>query len=594
MITIAVLPFVNMSTGRDDEYFSDGITEEIINALAQIEQLKVTSRTSSFFFKNKKLPLTEVGKLLNVSVILEGSIRIFNNKVRITAQLIDADSDFYFWSETFDRSLEDIFAVQDEISLLIADKIRENIGHLSLKEHLVTPPHISTKNYQEYLKGKYLIQSMIASSIFEGISILEKITREAPQFPYAHLSIHLGYNILATTGGLAPQEAFAKGNPYLTTAMKIDDNLPECHHYIAGIAFWQKWDLKDAFKHLNKAIAINPSYADAHQSMAPLLCIIGKYEAALSYINSAIQLDPFSPMNHYLKGVVYYVQEKYKDASKFFKKSIELAPDFLPALINLGNLLLLEKKMDEAKTLFQKLPPEGLGEVAKIGGEALIDALENRTEQAELKIEKLKTLLQSGMKDRVLFFLAQIQCALGDYEAAISLLRQGIEERIPYMIMIDLEPFFKPLHAYQSYQDVIAQLPVSKEESIELPRKYMKSSLKEEDIQAYLNRLEMLMVNRKPYLQALSLRQLAQMTDIHPNQLSQLINEHIGQRFSDYVNAYRLKHFKSLVGQAENRHLTLLALAYESGFNSKTVFNTFFKKATGKTPKAYWNEIIGS
>ena len=152
MITIAVLPFVNMSTGRDYEYFSDGVTEEIINALAQIEQLKVTSRTSSFFFKNKKLPLTEVGKLLNVSVILEGSIRIFNNKVRITAQLIDADSDFHFWSEAFDRSLEDIFAVQDEISLLIADKIRENIGHLSLKEHLVTPPHISTKNYQEYLK----------------------------------------------------------------------------------------------------------------------------------------------------------------------------------------------------------------------------------------------------------------------------------------------------------------------------------------------------------------------------------------------------------------------------------------------------------
>jgi len=160
--------------------------------------------------------------------------------------------------------------------------------------------------------------------------------------------------------------------------------------------------------------------------------------------------------------------------------------------------------------------------------------------------------------------------------------------------MIDLEPFFKPLHKYLSYQNIIATLPISKEQSIELHKKYAKTSLKEDVIEIYLNRLEQVMNDQKPYLQTISLRQLAELTDIHPNQLSQLINEHIGQRFSDYVNAYRLKHFKALVEQPENRNLTLLALAYESGFNSKTVFNTYFKKATGKTPKAYWKEVIGN
>ena len=592
MITIAVLPFVNMSPQKEQEYFCDGITEEIINALAQIEQLKVTSRTSSFFFKNKDFPLTEIGKLLNVSTILEGSIRISTNKVRITAQLIDADSDYHFWSEVFDRALDDIFSVQDEISLLIADKIRENVGHLSLNEHLVTPPLISAQNYQEYLKGKYLIQSMVASSIFEGISMLEKIIEVAPKFPYAYLNIHLGYTILGTTGGLSPQEAFAKGNPYFKSAVEINGDLPECRLFLASISFWQKWDVPDAFMKLNEAIALNPSYADAHQSMTPLLCIEGKYEAALNYINTAIQLDPFSPMNHYLKGVVYYVQEKYEEASQHFNKSLEITPGFLPPLINLGNVLLLENKIEASKALFQKLPSIGLGEVAKIGGEGLIDVLENRAESAQLKIERLESFLHSEMKDRALFFLAQIHCALGSHETAIDLIKKGIEERIPFMIMIDLEPFFKPLHAYESYQKVIAQLPISKVEGVKLRKKYVKTALKKEAIERYLSRLEMVMINQKPYLEAISLRQLAKMTDMHPNQLSQLINEHIGQRFSDYINAYRLEHFKSLVEQPKNQNLTLLALAYESGFNSKTVFNTFFKKTTGKTPKAYWKEVV--
>ncbi|HKK89457.1 MAG TPA: hypothetical protein VJ917_11465, partial [Saprospiraceae bacterium] len=135
--TIAVLPFMNMSASEENEYFSDGVTEEIINALAQITGLKVTSRTSSFYFKGKNIPIPEIGKELGVSTLLEGSVRLSGNSIRITAQLIDAAQDFHFWSETWDRKLDNIFEVQDEISLLIAERLREHFGHFEIKEHLV-------------------------------------------------------------------------------------------------------------------------------------------------------------------------------------------------------------------------------------------------------------------------------------------------------------------------------------------------------------------------------------------------------------------------------------------------------------------------
>ena len=223
--TIAVLPFVNMSSNADNEYFSDGMTEEIINALAKIKELKVTSRTSSFFFKNKNIPIEQIGKELNVSTILEGSIRLSGNKMRLTAQLIDVKEDAHFWSETFDRSMEDIFAVQDEISLLIADKLREHLGHFEIGDHLVAASDISVENYKLYLKGKYHLLKMNKPNLEKAISILEQVIVAQPNFALAYLGVHQGYAILGTTGQVAAEEAFAKGQPFLDKAIELDKDL---------------------------------------------------------------------------------------------------------------------------------------------------------------------------------------------------------------------------------------------------------------------------------------------------------------------------------------------------------------------------------
>ena len=154
-IAIAVLPFINISRDDSQEFFSDGITEEIINALARIRNLKVTSRTSSFFFKGKNVPLKKIAKQLDVEIILEGSVRIVADKVRITAQLIQAKDDFHFWSETWDRQMAAIFEIQDEISLLIAEKLREHLGHMEIEEHLVEKKTDNLDAYSYWLKARY-------------------------------------------------------------------------------------------------------------------------------------------------------------------------------------------------------------------------------------------------------------------------------------------------------------------------------------------------------------------------------------------------------------------------------------------------------
>ncbi len=590
--SIAVLPFINMSASKDNEYFSDGITEEIINALAKIKNLKVTSRTSSFYFKNKNIPITQIGKELNVSSILEGSVRLGGNKVRITAQLINVEEDFHFWSETFDRSLDDIFAVQDEISLLIADKLRENMGHFDIDDQLVETPEIPVPIYKKYLKGRYLIHKLNLSDIQKGIAVLQEIIESSPNFPLPYTAIHFGYTFLAVLGIIPAHEAFAKGNHYIIKALELDSQLPECQHYLAGVNFWQRWDLDATYKHLNKAIKIKPGYADAYQAMSLLLVIDGNFAAGKNYIDTALQLNPFSAMNHYLLGILYYMKEQYESAIPSFEKAISIEPNFMMSYVMQSASLLLLGKIEAGMSIYQNLPEVRIGKLIKLGGETLVYAVAGNEEKAEEGIALLKAELQSEFRERTLIFLLVCYSALGKYEAAIDLFEQGVKERLPVMVMMPPDPIVKTLRPIPRYQKIVQEIYKKRQIALQPKKKYKKSSLKQKDVNAYLHRLEKFMETEKPYLQPdLSLRQLAEITDIHPNHLSQLLNEQMDKRFSEYINSYRLETFKSLAGNPANRHLTILAIAYESGFNSKTVFNTFFKKMMGMTPSQYWKAM---
>jgi adenylate cyclase len=584
--SIAVLPLVNMSAGTDMEYLSDGMTEEIINALSTIKNLKVTSRTSSFFFKNKNIPLPQIGRELNVATVLEGSIRLAGNKMRISVKLVDVAEDIPFWSQKFDRSIDDLFAVQDEISLLIADRLREHVGHLEIADQLVEPPKVSVENYQRYLKSRYHILKMSQPEIEKGMDILKNIIAEQPDFALAYIGMHLGYTLLGALGMMPAMESFTMAQPYLKTAMRLNKDLPEVQLHLSYEAFFQRWDFPAAFRHMQRSFEIRPT-VEYYQTMASTLVVESKFQAAENYIDTAIQIDPFSPINFHLKGYIFYGQEKFEQAIDYYEKSQKLKPDAQLSLPEWGQSLILLGRKEEALAFYENLPdlPDDL---LKPGGLALAHAALGNFAEAKKGIAELEQALQTPQMERAMNQLILCHTVLGNHEKALDLIAEGIQLKLMLIVYMPIDPMLKPLRTYPRFYELMQPILGEKTGTDSPERKYKKSLLDSPDLKKYKQQLEQLMDGEKPYLDPdLTLRSLAEMLDLPPNYLSQLLNEGFDQNFAEYVNSYRLETFKTKAADPANAHLTLLGLAYESGFNSKSVFNSFFKKTMGLTPRAW-------
>lgn len=606
--SIAVLPFVNMSSSEETEYFTDGMTEEIINALSKIKGLEVTSRTSSFFFKGKNLPVAEIGQKLNVSTILEGSIRLSGEMMRITAQLINTSDDAHFWSEKWDRKVENVFEIQDEISLLIAEKLREHIGHFNIEDHLVRLPEIPVEAYKTYLKGRYHLLKYNLPDAEKGIAILEALTKEYPEFPLAYLDINLGYAFMGAIGIMPAEEAFSKGKHYLDRAIELDPDLPECQYGLAGLSYWHQWDLDAAFRHINKALELRPGYADAHQTMAPFLMTIGQFDAAMIYIDKAIQLDPFSAINYHMKGLIFSFRESFEQAIPYFEKATSLDPNFILSKLVWANSLLLLGKAEESRAIYMGLPQDKFGQLSKLGGITLVEAFLGNKAKAEEGIVALEAAMQTDSMGWAVEYLMLCHMRMGNMEKAIESIEFGIKHRFPMMITLAADPMFKPLRSNARFHELMTavmgekhfkavsegiygQKGLSENSASKIPTRNeqpKKALLDESAAKGISKKLLELIETQEPHLQAnMSLKMLADLMDVHPNQLSWLLNNHFGKSFNDFINHYRIEAFKRLALDPESAHITLIGLAYESGFNSKTVFNTYFKKETGMTPKAW-------
>ena len=588
--SIAVLPFLNLSSSDDLEYFSIGITEEIINALSKIGELKVTSRTSSFSFQGSNKTIPEIGKQLNVSIILEGSVRLSGNSARITAQLIEVNSDFQFWSDSFDRDLSNIFAVQDEISLLIADKLREHIGHFDLKEQLVDFYDVPLEIYKKYLQGRFYLMRLDYQNTLKAISIFEEVIDESPEFPLPYLDINQGYTYMGTMGIIPPFEAFSKAQPFLEKAIALRPDLPETQLNLSWISCWQKWDLKQAYVHLNNALSVRATDA-MYITMANLLTVEGKLEAAMKYTEKALELAPFSSVNLNYKGFLLYMMEQYDQALPYFKRSLDLQPELPFPIVYIGACHLLSGRWEEGLAYFEHLPKDDSGFLAKLGGSTIAHAMMGSVEKANEGIAQLESFLQTSSAGNALNFLILCHIQLNDLDRALTLMQTAIESHFPLVLLLPTEPLAKPLHHHATFKSTIDAL-IGEGDSKEPARKYKKSLFSDQDLKRYKDRLGALMEEEALFLKPeLSLRMLAEYMNLPPNHMSQLLNEGFEQNFADYINTFRLEHFKQKLKNDKTHQLTLLALAYDSGFNSKTVFNTFFKKKEGMTPKAYWNQL---
>lgn len=588
--SIAVLPFVNMSSSIENEYFCDGLTEEIINALAKIRQLSVTSRTSSFYFKNKKITTKEIKEQLGVATFIEGSVRLSGNNARITIQMIDTKDDFHFWSETFDRKLENSFEIQDEISLFIAEKLREHIGHIEIEDKLVEPTNVSIENYREYLKGRYYLMKLDYENTLKAISIFENIIKKDPEFPNPYLDINQGYAFMGGMGLLPAFEAFEKAQPYLKKGLEINPYSSRAQLNLSWIACWQNWDLKKAYKHANKALEIQPA-DDIYLTISNYLTIEGKLTSAHNYVDKALEIDPFSGINHHYKGYLYYLQQDYSKAMPYLQKALELNPTLPFPQIFIGKSLLMSKKPKDALEFFSKLKGVSIKDLTKLGGQTMCYAFLDDVSNYNLKIKELENYLTSEVMDKALMFLILVNVLLDNYEKAIDYLEQAYNNRLPIVLLLNTEPILKPIRNHKRFKKVMTQA-ISDNNNYTPKKRYKQSLLKKEEIDRYAKELEQIMIDYKLYLNPdLSLKDLASYLELPINYVSQLLNQGFDKNFSEYINTFRLNEFKERVILEENKGLTIMAIAYDSGFNSKTVFNTFFKKIEKMTPNNFLKSV---
>jgi TolB-like protein/Tfp pilus assembly protein PilF len=333
---LAVLPFVNMSADPENEYFSDGITEELLNALTKVEGLQVTSRTSAFAFKGKNDDIREIAIKLNVDKILEGSVRKAGNRVRITTQLINAADGYHIWSENYDRDLTDIFVVQDEISGIIANRLRENLSLSPKTEHLVKAHTKNIEAYTLFLKGMHFYNKLTPADYYKAIEFFEQTIRLAPDYAQAYAMIAGAYAYLGVTGQAIPEKAFEIVKSYSEKALQLDDSIAESHVAKATMHLMYDSDWEEGYNEIQTAIKLNPAATGAYQMLAMYHIFTSNIPEAVKVMEHASQIDPLSPQANHFLAEMYLFAERYDDAVRVADKLLEINPQMRIAIETKG------------------------------------------------------------------------------------------------------------------------------------------------------------------------------------------------------------------------------------------------------------------
>jgi len=322
---IAVLPFEDLSPQKDQEYFCDGLAEELINALTHIKGLDVVARYSAFSFKDKSADIHEICKILNAETVLGGSVRKSGNRLRITSYLVNSKGS-QLWSEKYEREMREVFSIQDEISLAIVNKLKVNLLG-DEQDAIQKRPTDNMEAYDLYLKGIYYKNRVHPDNLRKGIEYLQKATEKDPNFALAYVEMGNIYESYAAVGLLSPDEVYPKVKAALKRAMEIDDSLGEAHTLAANISTWYDWDWIAAEKDYQRAISLNPGLESAHANYSTYLFIQGRFDEALSEIKVAQELNPLNPISYAWSSQIYRCAGRPDEAMEQIQKAMEIGPN---------------------------------------------------------------------------------------------------------------------------------------------------------------------------------------------------------------------------------------------------------------------------
>ena len=453
--SIAVLPFVNASPDAENEYLSDGITDELIDALAKIAGLRVSSRTSVFALKGKPLDIRAVGALLGASVVLEGTVRKSGQKLRITAQLTSTDDGRLLWSQRFDRKLVDVFAIQDDIAGTIVSTLRAT-SFADLAEHV---PRRYTENIQAYglyLKGRYAWNKRTQQGVAEAIGFFEQAIAEDPDYAPAYAGLADSYALDVDYRAIPVTEAYARAKDYARKALALDESVPSAHASLAWTLFVHDWDWAGAEREFRRAIELNPRYSSAHQWFAFLLSSRGEHDAALLEGLTATELDPGSVSARRGVGWLYYYARRYDQARDHLARAIEMNPMADESHRVLAMTLALQGELGEAERVLREavtLPGAGAYTEATL---AWVLARAGKHEAATRILSDLETQAQRGYVSPVAFVIVHV--GLGNLDAALDWAERAYDERRGWLAYLKVNAVVDPLRGTPRFQALVTKL----------------------------------------------------------------------------------------------------------------------------------------
>ncbi len=451
--SIAVLPFVDLSPQRDQEYFCDGMTEEIIDALTRAGAFRVVARTSSFAFKGKQQDIREIGRKLDVGAVLEGSVRKDGDRLRVTAQLISVADGYHLWSETYERELKDVFTVQDEISRAIVDTLKQKLPQRAAGAPKVQTEDIAT--YELYLKGRFYWNRWRTEGAEKAIGYLNQAIARDPSYAPAWAGLADSYCWLAFFGNVAPTETMPKAREAAEKAIALDDSLAEAHVSLGYIRALYDWDWSGAKREFQRAAEVNPNSPDAHFGYGLVyLAPLGRTDEALAELRRAVQLDPLSLVNNTYLGLVLEFNGQMDAAIEQFQRVLDMDPSFAEAHYELADAYLSKRMYAEATReldqvsgmpaarvdLFRAVVLARQGDRAGAG--RLLQASERRADTEYVRSTSV----------------ASVYLALGDKRNAMKWLETGYMQRDGMLAYLDCSRGFHALESEPGYAVLLQKL----------------------------------------------------------------------------------------------------------------------------------------
>ena len=449
---IAVLPLTNMSADPENEYFSDGMTEEIINALAKVPGLQVASRSSCFAFKGKEVHIREVGEKLGVGSVLEGSVRKIGNKIRITAQLISVENGYHLWSETYNRQLEDVFAIQDEISRAIVDALKLRLG--TEVDQLVVP----TKNleaYNLYLKGRFFFNRFTEPGLRKSLDFYQHVLLQEPGYARAYAGMADCWCALADDW-IAPDDAYPRAKAAAQRALQHDPDLAEAMTSLGKVLCWYEWDFAGAEQQLRRAVDLNPNYAEAHWAFGSALPAVGLMREAIEEMRKALTLDPLYPQySRWISRFLLYAKD-YTGAIRQSEKTLELNEEYFQAYLDIGSAHLAQGHAERALEWFRK--GQALESSVRSYDAFIVRALAalDRRDEAEEILARLEDeSKQTYVRAEV---LAMGHAALENRDRAFACLERAFQTRSAGLIYLHVDPGYAPLHGDARFASLVQRI----------------------------------------------------------------------------------------------------------------------------------------